>query len=128
MAKANLTLPSGATVAIEGTTEEVAGLVNLLSMGGPQRASPPEKPQRKAKVKGATTGIKNKRTGLQTLLERLVEEDFFNSKRGIADVRAKLEEGGHIYPMERLSTPLLRLVRGRSLRRFKEGGAWVYVS
>lgn len=129
MARANLVLHDGTTVAIEGTAEEVALLLQKFSSanggaGDARRRSPakshaasPRKP----------TG-KPKRKGPQQLIAGLADEGWFKSKRTIGDVLKKLEEKGHIYPMESLSTPLLRLTRNRTLRRIRDQGGWAYVS
>jgi len=58
----------------------------------------------------------------------LAAEDWFKTKRTIGDLQKKLEEKGHIYAMESLSTPLLRLTRSKVLRRIKDKSGWVYVS
>lgn len=128
MAKANLTLPDGTTVKIEGTAEDIAVLLSKFS--GPREATSP-KPKAKgekesSKTKAATGKIKRK--GPQILIAGLANENYFKSKRKIADVQKKLEESGHIYTIESLSTPLLRLTRKKVLRRLKEKNGWVYVS
>jgi hypothetical protein len=61
-------------------------------------------------------------------MAELASEGWFKSKRTIGDVQKKLEEKGHIYAMESLSTPLLRLTRNRTLRRIKDKSGWAYVS
>ena len=76
---------------------------------------------------GAPAG-KAARKGPQQLLRDLAEENWFKSKRTIGDVQKKLEEKGHIYAMQSLSTPLLRLTRSRALRRIKDKSGWAYVS
>ena len=57
-----------------------------------------------------------------------MSDNFFKAKRTIAEVQKKLEEKGHIYAVNSLSTPLLRLTRGKTLRRIKGKSGWVYVS
>lgn len=128
MAKANLTLPNGTTVKIEGTSEDIAVLLSKFS-GRHKAVSMKSKTTGKktaSRTKGAPPKVERK--GPQSLLEELANEDYFKSKRTIGDVQKKLEEGGHIYAMESLSTPLLRLTRKKVLRRLKEKNAWLYVS
>lgn len=128
MAKAHLTLSGGTTANIEGTAEEVATL--LARFSGPTTAAVPAgKPSRKKASRRATAHDKKAgRKGPQTLIGELAQENYFKSKRTIGEVQKKLEEKGHIYPMESLSTPLLRLTRNRVLRRIKDKDGWVYVS
>lgn len=128
MAKADLILPNGTTVKIEGTAEEVAELLDKFSLPQRSAARKPLKEGRNASSKAKTSVKKATRKGPQVLIGELADEDYFKSKRGISDIQKKLEEKGHIYPIERLSTPLLRLTRKRVLRRIKEKDNWVYVS
>src|SRR5512140_205050 len=98
MAKANLVLPNGTTVAIEGTADEVAALLIRFSGTGTQSAAPAAtKPVRKRKGSKAAAGQKRvSRKGPQTLIEDLLSENFFKSKRTIGEIQKKLEEKGHI--------------------------------
>ena len=126
MAKANMVLPDGTKVAIEGTAEEVALLLARCS----QVSSPPDRQMRKRKLqrsprrKSQTT----KRAGPQTYIAELVTEGYFKSKRNLGDIQKKLEERGHIYAQTSLSPAMTRLTRKRTLRRIKEKKGWVYVT
>ncbi len=129
MAKANLVLVDGTTVAIEGTAEEVALLLHKFSSPSAAAGAKGKKGPRKARTASPIkTAGKTQRKGPQQLMADLAEEGWFKSKRTIGDVQKKLEEKGHIYAMESLSTPLLRLTRNRTLRRIKDKGGWAYVS
>lgn len=127
MAQANLTLPNGTTVAIEGSAEEVAAL--LAQVSGPQGA-PAARGRRRGKksARSVAKPTNSSRKGPQTLLQELADEGWFKSKRTIGEVQKKLEEKGHIYAMTSLSTPLLRLTRSKALRRLKDKSGWAYVS
>jgi hypothetical protein len=128
MAKANLILPDGTKVTIDGTAEEVANLLSKFSQ--PQEGGGQKKVTgRKKKTAGRTgKGTAPSRKGPQTLIAEFVEEGYFKSKRTIADIQKKLEQGGHIYAQTSLSPPLLRLTRKKVLRRIKDKKGWVYVS
>ena len=129
MAKANITLPNGTKVTIEGTADEVATL--LARFSGPSEDTPAVakiKKRKKKKSYGGSGGAATKRKGPQILIEELAKEGYFKSKRTIGDIQNKLDEKGHIYAQTSLSSPLLRLTRIRTLRRLKEQGVWVYVS
>lgn len=128
MAKAHLTLPDGTTVNIEGTAEEVANLLSRFSAPQDQPARTSERAKKKSSARSAAKEQKPKRKGPQTLIDELVRENYFKSKRTIGDVQKKLEEGGHIYAQYSLSTPLLRLTRSKALRRIKDKDGWVYVT
>jgi hypothetical protein len=126
MPKAELTTASGTVVKIEGSVEEVARLTALLSAGSGSPATTRREPRRR----GATTPTAGRPSagGPMGRVRALIAEDFFTSKREIGDLKAKLEETGHIYPVGHLSPTLVRLVRSRELRRLKEGGSWKYVN
>ncbi len=128
MAKANLVLPNGTKVNIEGTPEEVALLLAKFSQ--PVEASPVGKKaaRKKKSPKTASKRLRTSRKGPQTLIAELADEGFFKSKRKIGDIQKKLEEKGHIYAITNLSPPLVRLTRKKTLRRIKEKNVWVYVS
>lgn len=131
MAKANLTLPNGTTVVIEGTPDEVATLLSTVSGSGPTASAGSSKKSGRRKSKSSASSTKTtkvSRKGPQVLVKELADEDYFKSKRTIGEVQKKLEEKGHIYALESLSTPLLRLTRSKVLRRLKEKSGWVYVS
>ena len=129
MAKANLVLVDGTTVAIEGTAEEVALLLQKFSSSSvPAGASGKRERGKTRKPSANMVAGKSQRKGPQRLMADLAQEGWFKSKRTIGDVQKKLEEKGHIYAMESLSTPLLRLTRSRTLRRIKDKSGWAYVS
>ena len=127
MAKANLTLPNGTTVAIEGTADEVAAMLAKVSAQA-EGVTSPRKRSATRTARGAARTTKPGRKGPQTLLQELAAENWFRSKRTIGEVQKKLEEGGQIYAMSSLSTPLLRLTRSKVLRRLKDKNGWAYVS
>ena len=60
----------------------------------------------------------------------LGEEGFFSEPKSLSDIQMKLAEHGWHYPQTNLSTPLIRLVRQRRLRRLQlaEGNkrVWKY--
>jgi hypothetical protein len=115
MARATITIKSGAVVSIEGTEAEVAALVARLDAGDSTRASAP----RTRTVGGKPT--------LSALVSALIEEGFFKEPRGLGAVKYELAARGHFYPVTSLSPLMVRLVRKKELRRLKEKKKWVYV-
>lgn len=118
MATASVTLPSGAKVVIEGTQAEVADLLTKL------QACSPHAQQRSEKK---TTNASVKREGPMRLLIDLIDADFFKTPQELGAVRVALEAQGHFYPTTSLSPLMLRLVRGKQLRRIKNQKRWTYV-
>ena len=131
MAKADVILSSGAKVTVEGTTEEVAALVQLIE--GESSRSPRRRRGRTSQTvpsssrdRRPSTRTKNK--GPVDYIRALIDEDFFKTKQGIGEVKNKLEEQAHIYPVTTLSPALFRLVKAKELRRVKENKQWQYVN
>jgi len=126
VAKANLVLPNGTTVAIEGTVPEAASLVGLLS-DKVEQTTTARKQRGKLSKQKPSKAITKKKGPLGHITE-LEQEGFFKAKRTLSAVQKKLEETGHFYAQTSLSPTLVRLVRKRLLRRIKEKNGWVYVS
>jgi hypothetical protein len=63
-------------------------------------------------------------------LDLLVDQGFLSQPRSLAEIQDKLTEHGWHYPQRNLSTPLVRMVRQRRLRRLQlaEGNkkVWKY--
>jgi len=117
MATASVTLPGGAKVVIEGTQAEVADLLARLQSASPSAPQRSERSSTKAPV----------REGPMRLILDLIDADFFKVPQELGAVRIALEEQGHFYPTTSLSPLMLRLVRGRQLRRIKSQKRWAYV-
>jgi hypothetical protein len=119
MATASMTLPSGAKVLIEGTSKEVADLLAKLQSAP---ASDARQTSRKSTARPASN-----RDGPMTLLLDLIDAGFFKTPQELGAVKVALEAQGHFYPTTSLSPLMLRLVRGKHLRRIKAHKRWTYV-
>ena len=123
MAKANINLPDGTRIMIDGSVDEIKGIIAKYY---PESTAKSPAGNRSVSQKAGT--IKKVRKGTQQYILELQENDFFKSKRNINDVQKELEKEGHILPTNELSTPLRRLVASKYLRRLLEKGTWVYVN
>ena len=130
MPKANVTLGNGTKVTIEGSTDEVAALVNLISSGDSESPTDrrPERTRQWARKPAHDRVDRARKKGPVDYVRELIAEDFFASKRGLGDVQRRLEEAAHIYAITTLSPAMFRLVRAKELRRVKESGVWKYVN
>lgn len=115
MAKANIETPDGVIVKIEGTPGEISAVLRDAKIKASRGSG------RKAKSKA-----KSGKVTLPDLLEELRNEGFFKKAKPMSDIKKRLADLGHSYPLTALSGPLRREVRNRRLRRFKEGGKYVY--
>lgn len=124
MTKAQLTLPNGTNIHIEGSPDEVKALLDLYSSqsNSSHKTLKPIKTTKSGEKKAPRKG------GPADLIRELIAENYFKAqKRSLSDIQKKLEEGGHIYAQTSLSTPLTRLTRAKELRRIKEQKGWMYV-
>ena len=66
--------------------------------------------------------------GAATLITQLKDEQFFNAKRTISDIRQELAKKGHTLQSSDISGPLLNLTQQQVLKRDKDPGLkqWVY--
>jgi len=118
MAKANITMPDGTKMQVEGSPDEISALVRRLQGAGAPRSKAPGKGQGK-----------RQRLRLVDHIEELINKGFFKTPRGLGEIRDKLREMGHAYPLTTLSPAMLRKVRSRDLRRLREskaGNKWKY--
>ena len=120
MAKAQLTTKAGTLVTIEGTTDEVATLIELFDG---EATSGKTKP-----AAGKTRKTSHKKlNGLTAQLGGLKDEGFFKKPKEFGVIKAALEQQGHYHARTALAPTLLSLVRKRELRRLKDKKHWVYV-
>lgn len=123
MAKATISMASGATIVLEGTDQEVASLVARLEGTVPKSSGAPA-PQTSARQ---TKRTGNGRVTPVGLISDLIGEGYFAKPRELGAVKQAFEERGHIYPLTHLSPVMLRMVKKRELRRLKQGNRWAYV-
>jgi hypothetical protein len=121
MAKARIKSITGAIITIEGSEQEVAGILATFErntvVGHAKEAIARSK---------ATKKEKKKREGASDLIVGLRETGFFNKPKGLGEVSQALEEKGYLYPVTTLSGVVLGLVKKKELRRKKVEGKWVY--
>ena len=117
MALAKISMPGGILVEVDGTPDEVSTVLENLKTKG-VASSARTKPSRSPK-KG--------RGEIPGLITALRSEEFFRSPKGLGDVQTKLAELGHHYPLTTLSGAMQTQSKNRNLRRFKQGGRYVYV-
>jgi hypothetical protein len=128
MAKANLVMPDGTKVQIEGTPDEVATLIARCSSSTPVSAAGRNASHGKRRREtGASSRGAQRKDGPTAFVTELAAQGYFKSKRSLPDIQKKLEELGHIYAQTSISPTLTRLTRKRVLRRIKEKDGWVYV-
>ena len=119
MAKAHIVTPDGTEVNVDGTPSEIAAVLKELKVTGSA-----------ARGKGRAALPKTRRVSgkvtVPGLLDDLIQDKFFTKPKGMGDVRTRLADLGHHYPLTSLSGPLQTHVRARRLRRFKKDGKYVY--
>jgi len=92
MAKANLVLPDGTKVNIEGTAEEVAVLLAKCSFTAPAASrSADKKGIKKRRYGGGSSPKGAKAKGPIGLLTELAGEGFFKTKRMLPEIQKSLK-------------------------------------
>jgi hypothetical protein len=118
MALAKINMPGGISVEVDGTPDEVSSVLeNLKAKHKPVSSRWSSLASKPKKGRGEIPG----------LIDALKSEEFFKSPKGLSDVQAKLAEIGHHYPLTTLSGAMQTQSKNRNLRRFKQGGRYVYV-
>lgn len=117
LAKARIVTVDGAKVDLDGSPSEIAAVLRRLKITDPS-----------GKTGAITGGARRKavRRSLPGLIDELIESKFFSKPKGIGEVRSRLADLGHHYPITSLSGPMQEQVRRRNLRRFKQDGKYVY--
>jgi len=116
MAKAHIETPDGVSVKLEGTPEEISTVLKEI------KAKVEDTTAKKAKATGKRAG----KTTFPSLAENLRKEGFFKKPRSLGEIRSRLKDLGHNYPLTGLSGPMRSEVKNQRLRRFKEKGKYVY--
>lgn len=103
----------------------LSSLISASNKGPEKIERAPESPDHPADV-----GRPRAPSSLADRVRALADEDYFGEPRSLAEIQAKLAEHGWHYAQTNLSTPLIRLVRQRQLRRLQlaEGNkkVWKY--
>ena len=92
-------------------------LEDLLSAGAPQPSAP--RKTHSAKKAHSKAPSKKVRRGPQGYIEEMIEDQFFEKPKTMAEVKAELENRGHHIPFTSLSGPLQALCQKKTLRRQK---------
>jgi hypothetical protein len=115
VAKAHIETPDGTKITLDGTPGEIAAV--LKDVKGKEKSAASGKARTKAKSNKVT---------VTNLVDDLKTAGFFKKPKTLGDIRERLADLGHSYPLTGLSGPMRREVRKKRLRRFKEGGKYVY--
>jgi hypothetical protein len=116
MAKAHIETLDGISVKLEGTPAEIAAVLKDVKVKA-TAASGKENKSAKAS---------SRRVTVPSLVAELKSEGFFKKPKALGEIRTRLADLGHNYPLTALSGPMRKLVRDRTVRRFKEKGKYVY--
>jgi hypothetical protein len=100
----------------------LTSLLSGPSSGDESEPDPPARPVQPIRP--------NAPSSLAERVNLIADEGFFSEPRSLSEIQNKLAEHGWHYPQTSLSTPLIRLVRQRVLRRLQvaEGNkkVWKY--
>ena len=119
MPKATLTRPSGTTIVIEGSSDEIEDVIKRVEQIHTTSQKPCDE-SRKIATKAKPKGTKGRILDLRNT-------GFFKSKQTLTNIKKELEVEGHFVAQNVLSARMLELVKAKELRRLKEGDTWQYV-
>src|SRR5208337_914074 len=125
MAKAEIETSTGTKIFIEGSVDEIAAIISLYNKNQTNSNTRPlvvEKDQEKS----SNNRPKQPTTLVEYILE-LRNTGFFDTPKQTVLVKEKLDQEGHFYPMQSVSTCLINRNEKKELRRVKEGTKWAYV-
>lgn len=118
MAKADITLPNGTHVVVDGTAEEVEKIIKTIT----------NEPRKELlNDKNNKSKSKRRKPGLTSYVLELKETNYFSKQRSLEDILNALKQKGHIYPITSLSETMLRLTKQKDVGRIRENGKWLYV-
>ncbi len=123
MAKANIVLPNGSKVDIEGTPDEIQKILEALGKSSHGDSTTTTDTPAPARIPR-----KKEKLGLTGLLLELKTQGFFREKRSLKEIQERLESEGFIYPTTSIQPILLNLLKSRQIGRVKEDGTWKYVN
>ncbi len=118
MAKAKISFPDGSVVNLEGTPDEISAVLD-----NHKRRSGAAAP---TKASGRTKKAQANKVTIPALVAELKNEGFFKKPKGLGEIKTRLGELGHHYPLTTLSGAMQTEAKHRQLRRFKEKGKYVY--
>jgi hypothetical protein len=117
MVKAEINKKDGTRIVIDGTEKEVKRILGLIEEDTPMKS------QKTKEVKET----KKEKMSIGDMIFELREEGFFDSPKGLVEVKNALSEKGGIYEVTTLSASVIRLVRRRILGRVRQDNKWMYV-
>jgi len=125
MAKADIVTDTGTKIIVEGSVEEISKIISLFKKN--ERKVESTSPfDRKKKDPPKEKQLKPASTLVEYILE-LRDTGFFDTPKLTALVKERLDQDGHFYAMQSVSTCLINRNEKRELRRVKEGKNWAYV-
>ncbi len=123
MTKANIELPNGTRITVEGTPEEVSKAIRLLqgNVGTIKTSKSDTSSKKEVKRKsysGASGGI-----------SLLLDEKFLDSPKSVKEIETEMIRQGYHYPQSTISKLLaVNFMRNsKKITRIKEDKKWKYV-
>jgi hypothetical protein len=125
MATAKIETDTGTKINVEGTVEDITAIITLFSKPSAPPKSIPSNDKntpKKNKIRSV-----NPSASLVGYIRELKDSGFFDKPKLTALVKEKLDQEGHFYPMQSVSTCLINRNAKKELGRVKEGNKWAYV-
>lgn len=123
MAEATIETSAGTKINVEGTAEEVSEILKLYQ----QKEAKHETSMRTSEFKKFTKQTSRATPTVSDTIKEIVDAGFFDTPKGLAELKATLEQQGRFIPITSLSSYALDLTKKKILRRNKDdNGLWKY--
>lgn len=122
MTKANIELPNGTKITVEGTPEDVSKTIRLMQGEKVETAkkhvNTPKKKEKKESYSGTSGGIR-----------LLINEGFLDSPKLAKEIQAEMIRQGYHYSISSISKLLSVnfMKKTKQITRMKEDNKWKYV-
>jgi len=124
MPKAEIATSTGTKIIIDGSTAEIAAILSIY------KDKPNKDPDTSLVKDNHNDDSKRHQKSKLTLEDYILDlksSGFFDAPKKTALVKEKLDQESHFYPMQTVSTRLIRMNEKKLLGRIKEGNQWAYV-
>ncbi len=116
---------------IDTAIDAAARIMQELASRAHARAAQAQPVQAPPEQEGGAAELPNvkveKGDSLVSVIKKMFESEWGKRPRRLSDVMNALSSFGLVYPKSSVAVALLRLTKEGEIRRFKEGGEYVYV-
>jgi len=118
--------PASVDAAMDVASRIMRELASKPQGGAPPEARAPSEAQGAERIEIPDLKVE-KGDSLADVILKMFETSWGRKPRRLSEIMDALSSYGLIYPKSSVAVALLRLAKGGEIRRFKEGGEYVYI-